>query len=165
MNIYATIIAAALLAEYLLHLIADLLNLRSLGSGVPEEFAGVYDAGTYRKSQEYTRTRARFGLIVSTVMLAVTLVFWFAGGFNALDRIVRGWGFGEIGTGLAYIGILAFGRAALSLPLGVYSTFVISSSRITPSPTRGASSLNASAPPNGNSPEAIMRANRLKTST
>jgi STE24 endopeptidase len=124
-NLYAVVIAAALVGEYLLHLVADLLNMRSLGPGVPGEFAGVYDAGTYRKSQEYTRLRSRFGLLVSTLMLAATLAFWSAGGFNALDRIVRGWGFGEIGTGLAFIGILALARGILSLPFGIYSTFVI----------------------------------------
>ena len=45
-----------------------------------------------------------------------------------------------------------------------YSTRPEPSSRITPSPTRGASSLGPSSLANGNSPEAIMRAKRLKTS-
>jgi STE24 endopeptidase len=53
------------------------------------------------------------------------LAFWFAGGFNCLDVIVRGWDLNPILTGLAYIGILAVGRSALSLPFSVYGTFVI----------------------------------------
>ena len=51
----------------------------------------------------------------------------------------------------------AFGEA--------YSTRPESSSRMTPSPTRGASSLGPSSLAKGNSPAAIMRAKRLNTST
>ena len=125
MNLYAVIIAAALAAEYLLHLAVDLLNLKALGTGVPAEFAGVYDPATYRRSQEYTRTRTLFGIVVSTVMLALTFGFWFAGGFNVVDVAVRGWGLPAIPTGLAFIGILALLKTLISLPFSVWSTFVI----------------------------------------
>ena len=53
MNIYGIIILAALLAEYLLSLIANLLNIRALRMGLPEEFAGIYDANAYWKSQQW----------------------------------------------------------------------------------------------------------------
>ena len=125
MNLYAVIIAAALAAEYLLHLAVDLLNLKALGTGVPAEFAGVYDPATYRRSQEYTRTRTLFGIVVSTVMLALTFGFWFAGGFNVVDVAVRGWGLPAIPTGLAFIGILALLKTLISLPFSAWSTFVI----------------------------------------
>jgi len=58
-------------------------------------------------------------------MLAVTLGFWFAGGFQGLDALVRGWELGLIWSGLAYIGLLALGKALLDLPWRVYDTFVI----------------------------------------
>ncbi len=125
MNLYAVIIAAALAAEYLLHLVADLLNLKALAGGVPSEFAGVYDPATYRRSQEYTRTRTHFGILVSTVMLALTFGFWFAGGFNAVDLAVRGWGLPGVWTGLTFIGVLALLRMLVSLPFSAWSTFVI----------------------------------------
>ena len=66
MNTYATIVLAALVLEWLLHLVADLLNLRALSPELPKEFEDVYDAETYAKSQEYTRARTRFGLIPAT---------------------------------------------------------------------------------------------------
>jgi len=125
MNAYGIIILCALVGEYLLNLVADLLNLRSLKPDVPPEFADVYDEGTYRKSLAYTRSRTLFGLTASGVMLAVTLLFWFSGGFDLLDRTVRGWGLGFPWTGLAYIGILTLARSVLSLPFGIWSTFVI----------------------------------------
>lgn len=124
-NAYAVIIVAALAGEYLLNAAADILNLRSMRPEVPGEFAGVYDADTYRRSQEYTRARTLFGLTVSTIMLSLTLVFWFAGGFGAADRLVRGWGVSELWTGLAFIALLALLRTLASLPFRIWSVFVI----------------------------------------
>ncbi|MCK6621949.1 MAG: M48 family metallopeptidase [Calditrichaceae bacterium] len=125
MNIYAAIILATLLFGFLLDLATDLLNLKALRRELPGEFEGVYDAEKYRKSQEYTRVRTRFGFITSTFGLAITLAFWFSGGFNWLDQIVRGWISHSVWTGLLYTGILIFARSALFLPFSVYGTFVI----------------------------------------
>ena len=125
MNPYAVVILTALLAEYALNLVSDSLNLRHLQPELPEEFRDTFDEEEYERAQEYTRTRTRFGWVSSTFGLAVLLVFWFAGGFEWLDTIVRGWGFGAIVTGLCYIGLLVLGRGALSLPFSLYSTFGI----------------------------------------
>ena len=57
-------------------------------------------------------------------------------------------------------------RCSADTALGeVYSTRPEASSTMTPSPTRGASSVSTSSASNGKSPVAIMRANRLNTST
>lgn len=125
MNIFAIIILATLLLDFTLNLVSDILNLNSLEKDVPEEFKNVFDKQTYAKSQEYTRVNTKFGIWTGTVDLLVLLVFWFAGGFNWLDQIVRSWEFGLIGTGLTYIGILMLFKIILSLPFSIYSTFVI----------------------------------------
>ncbi len=125
MNIYAVIILATLLITYLLDVVTEILNLKALRDEPPAEFADVFDEEKYRKSQDYTRVRTRFGLLVSTFHLAVVLLFWFSGGFNYLDQLVRGWHLGSIGSGLAYIGTLVLARGGLSLPFRIYSTFVI----------------------------------------
>jgi STE24 endopeptidase len=125
MNIYAVVILTALVFSFLMDLITEILNLKALRDELPEEFAGIYDADAYRRSQEYTRVKTRFGLLTSTFGIIVNLVFWFAGGFQYLDRIVRGWSGSPILVGLAYIGILVIAKSALSLPFGIYSTFVI----------------------------------------
>ncbi len=125
MNTYAALILAALLAKYVLNLGSDLLNLRHLQSELPAEFRDTFDEAEYERAQEYTRTTTRFGLMSSTFGLAVLLVFWFVGGFEGLDTVVRGWSFGPIGTGLCYIGLLVLGRGLLALPFSLYSTFGI----------------------------------------
>lgn len=124
-NIYAVIILTALLAEFALNVVSDLLNLRHLKPELPEEFRDTFDEDEYEKAQNYTRTRTRFGLLSSTFGLGVLLLFWFAGGFEWLDTVVRGWELGPILTGLCYIGLLVLARGLMSLPFSIYSTFVI----------------------------------------
>ena len=92
---------------------------------MPKEFEGTYDAEAYENSQNYTRVYTRFGFLTGTFSIIITLIFWFAGGFNYLDTIVRAWEFGAIGTGLVYIAILIIARSLLSLPFSLYTTFVI----------------------------------------
>lgn len=125
MNIYGIIILSALLLDYFLNLYADLLNLRNLKPALPEEFKDVFDQKEYAKSQQYTREKTKFGFIISTFNLILIIFFWFSGGFNFVDTIVRNWNLHPIITGLCYIGILIFLKTLLSLPFSVYSTFVI----------------------------------------
>jgi STE24 endopeptidase len=125
MNPLFFIILVALLLEYVIGLAANLFNLSSLRSEPPSALEGVYRVEDYRKSQEYIRTTTHSGFVASTVSLAVLLSFWFTGGFNHLDQIVRSWGFGPIPTGLFYLGILVGGYSLLTLPFSIYGNFVI----------------------------------------
>ena len=125
MNSYAAVILAALVLDWGLNLVADLLNLRALSPELPGEAAGVHDAAAYRRSQVYTRTRTRLGLVASTASLGALLAFWFAGGFPALDRWCTRVASGPVLAGLLFIGTLGLAQAALSLPFRLYSTFVI----------------------------------------
>ena len=125
MNIYALIILIALAVNYMLELVSDILNLRALSSDLPEEFKDLYDAEGYKKSQEYTMVQTKFGFITGVFDLVILLVFWFTGGFNYFDILIRDLGFGSITTGLLYIGVLMCIKMIISLPFSVYSTFVI----------------------------------------
>ncbi|MGD8426296.1 MAG: M48 family metallopeptidase [Balneolaceae bacterium] len=125
MNIFGIIILVTLGIDFILNLVADFYNINSLDTGLPEEFSDVYDEETYDKSQAYTKVRTKFGILTSLFNLSLLLFFWFAGGFNWLDQIVRSWHLGVIWTGLVYIGILILGRSIVSLPFSIYSTFVI----------------------------------------
>ena len=125
MNGYAIIILATLVIGYLLELITERLNLKALHPELPPEFRDVYDPERYARSQAYTREKTRFGLIHATFGLAVTLGFWFGGGFAWLDRLVRSWEWGGIATGLAFIGLLLLARMILDLPFRIYSVFGI----------------------------------------
>ncbi len=125
MNTFFFIILVALLLEYVLGVVANLLNLKTLRLELPPALEGVYQPDEYRNSQEYTRAITRFDFVTSTFGLLVLLSFWFAGGFNYLDQMVRAWGFVPIVNGLLYIGILLIAYSLLTLPFSIYATFVI----------------------------------------
>ncbi|MGD9121245.1 MAG: M48 family metallopeptidase [Desulfobacterales bacterium] len=125
MNAIAFIILGTLLADFVLNLLADKLNLKNLRSELPKSFEDIYDAERYRQSQQYLRVHTRFGWSVSGFNLIVLLVFWFAKGFALLDNWVRAFELGPIYSGLIYVGILLLFRGLLSLPFSIYSTFVI----------------------------------------
>ncbi len=124
-NVFAVIILSTILVEFLLDIVSNQLNLKSLNNSVPEEFKGIYDEETYSKSQRYTKVQTQFGYITGSFNLLLVLTFWFAGGFNWLDVWVRDFGFAELVNGLLYIGILIIAKSILSLPFSIYSTFVI----------------------------------------
>ncbi len=125
MSIYGVIILAALLTGYLLNLVAESLNVSALRAQLPEAMRGVWDASAYAKSQAYTRARSRFGLLKEAFELTALLAFWFAGGFNWLDRLVSGWAAGAIIRGLFFALVLLLLRILVTLPFSIYDTFVI----------------------------------------
>ena len=125
MNIYGLVILITLLASYLLNIITNILNMKSLQRDLPPEFEDTYDPTQYARSQDYTRTNIKFGFITSNFNLALIIIFWFSGGFNYLDLAVRSFHLAGIWTGLIYIGILLLLKSFLSIPFNVYHTFVI----------------------------------------
>ncbi|MCF8382650.1 MAG: M48 family metallopeptidase [Chlorobium sp.] len=125
MNGYGLIVFWTLLLTFFLKVFADILNLASSRADLPEEFQGVFDSDAYRKSQEYLRVTTGFSIAEAAFELAVLFVFWFAGGFDLLDRFFRGFGFGTLPTGLLYIGSILLLNATAGLPFTLYRTFVI----------------------------------------
>lgn len=125
MNVFFVIILVAVVVEYLLGVVSNLLNLSALKPEAPEGLEDVYEPEKYAKSQEYTKVNTGFDLIVSTFKLALLLTFWLFGGFNWLDELVRGWELHVILTGVVYIGLLGFAYLVINLPFSIYKTFVI----------------------------------------
>ena len=125
MNGYAIAALVGVLVVEAVELVGILLNLRALDPKVPAEFADLYDAETYRRSQEYTRTRTRLGVVSMLFDLAVLLAFWFAGGFGWLDGVVGGWDLGSLWGGLVFLVIIFAALWVLALPFKIWGVFVI----------------------------------------
>ncbi len=106
-------------------LVVDLVNVRHVKTDLPPEFKGIYDAGKYRKSQEYLRETTRFGIISSTFMMGVTIAFILASGFNVVDQFARGFGLGSIWTGLIFAAVIMLASQIMHLPFSIYETFVL----------------------------------------
>lgn len=124
MNPYQAVILITLLIRYALT-VSEWVSARRSGPELPDEVRDVYDPDKYSKSRDYLNATTGFHVVSETFGLVVLLLFWFTGGFNTLDRIVRGWNLGSVPTGILYIGILSLASMALGLPSSIYSTFVI----------------------------------------
>ena len=119
------VILAAILLQFLLDLVSNVLNLRALKLDPPAELKDVFSPGAYRKSQQYLRETTQFNLLVSSFALALLLAFWFLGGFRWLDLLVRSWELNSILSGLLYTGILLLVYGIIMLPYSIYGTFII----------------------------------------
>ncbi len=125
MNVFGVIILSALVLTFLLRIAANILNLRSAGSGLPDEFKGLYDERAYDNSQRYLRHNTLFSMVSSGFDLAVLLLFWFSGGFAYIDAFARGADQSSLITGLVFIGLLILLQGLISLPFTLYRIFVI----------------------------------------
>ena len=95
-----------LLFQYILGIVVNLLNIKSLNPNVPSEFKDTFDAEKYIKSQNYTKTNTKFSFLTSSFSLIVNLMFIFGGFYNILDVYVRSYGFNSNITGLLFFGLL-----------------------------------------------------------
>ncbi len=125
MNLIGIFILTALVFEFILHRLAEALNLGSASAKVPDAFKHLYDPQRYAKAQDYLKARTRFAWVSSAVFLAATLAFWLSGGFGFLDHGVRSLNLESVVSGLIYIGALWLGRSILAIPFQAYSVFVI----------------------------------------
>ncbi len=124
-NYLAVIILIGVFALWKLELAATLLNLKAFPESVPKGFEDVMDSAKLDQARAYLKAHASFGILQSTVSLAVLLVFWSLGGFAFLDEWTRSLGFEPVVTGLIFLTILILGQGLIGLPFSVYDTFVI----------------------------------------
>jgi STE24 endopeptidase len=119
------LIIAILVLSFAIDQLLDYLNARRFNSPLPAELKDVYQQEEYRRSQEYKRTRYRFGLLTSFVSFAATLVFLFLDGFAYVDRVARSFSDNELVVALIFFGIIAMAAELLGSPFAYYQTFVI----------------------------------------
>ncbi|MBG0777419.1 MAG: M48 family metallopeptidase [Desulfovibrionaceae bacterium] len=125
MNAYLVIILASLALSWALDTLCAALTVRSLSPELPAEFRAVWDPAAYRRSQDYARDVARFSILSGTIATILTMAFLLAGGFNWVDTLARAAGFGELVTGLLFVGLLALLADLASTPFAAYRTFAI----------------------------------------
>ena len=103
MNFIAVIILVFILTDFMVHMAADILNLRALTDEIPDAFKELYDPRQYEKSQKYLRVNTRFQWVSGTFDLILILGFWFGHGFAFLDQWARGFEKGPVLTGLIFM--------------------------------------------------------------
>ncbi|MFD2516836.1 M48 family metallopeptidase [Salinimicrobium flavum] len=119
------IIVAIIVLDFVIDKVLDALNAAHFNDPVPPSLQDVYKEEEYQKSQEYKKTRYKFGLLSSSFSVALLLAFLFADGFDVVDGIARSVSDNAIVIGLIFFGIIILASDILSLPFSYYSTFVI----------------------------------------
>ena len=119
------LILGILIADFILERVLDLLNSRSRTPDLPEELRDVYDAGQYRKQQEYKKVNDRFGLLTSSFSFFVILLMLFLGGFQLVDSWARSVTNHPVLQVLVFFGILGLASDLLNTTFNLYDTFVI----------------------------------------
>jgi STE24 endopeptidase len=114
-----------LVAEFIFEKVLDYLNNKNWSETLPAEAADFYDADKYKTSKLYHDETGRLGLISGIISFSISVLFLCLGGFQYVDELVRGLTLSPIKMALLYFGIITFASSIISLPFGIYSTFVI----------------------------------------
>lgn len=125
MNPYLVFVLVVLIGFTLWDALVNWLNVRAIQKEIPQEFAGVYDADKYQKSQEYLRESTRFDLVSDLIRTSGSVVFILVGGFAWVNTVAEQAATGLIPRGLIFVGILTLISTIVSLPFSWYGTFVL----------------------------------------
>lgn len=123
-GILFTLILFLVVSGFLVSQLITYLNHLSRAKPVPLILSGVYSDERYRKYLDYKSVSYRFGLIVSWLSFAATLLM-LSGGFVIVDDYVSTLSNSPIIRSLLFFGFLGLAADLLSTPFDVYDTFVI----------------------------------------
>ena len=122
---WEAMLLAALLVPFVVDLLAQLLDARSTVTEPPARLRSIYDPAAYARSQRYTRSSTRAGMIESVVELGAVLALVFGGGLAWLDRSVTSLALPSPVGGVLLLGVLVLLQLALQLPFVLWGTFVL----------------------------------------
>ncbi|WP_167612715.1 M48 family metallopeptidase [Maribellus sediminis] len=119
------IIIGILVVDFLFEKYLDYLNTTRWSDTLPDEVKGIYDEEKYKKQQAYTRENHRFGMLTSSLNMAITLAMFLLFGFALVDGWVWDITSSAVIAALLFFGILMFASDIINTPFSVYDTFKI----------------------------------------
>jgi STE24 endopeptidase len=119
------IIIAIIVLSFAFEQILGFLNYTRMNDPIPDLLSDVYESERYNKSREYNRTNYRFGVFKESISFAIILSMLWIGGFAWVDSLVGKFTGNAVFQGLLFFGLIGFVSSLLSLPFGLYHTFVI----------------------------------------
>ncbi len=100
-------------------------HVRAHRERVPEAFAAEIPLASHRTAADYTVAKGRVELLEIPFDALVVLALTLGGGLAAIDTALRPLTGDGLWHGVALIGVVVAITSALSLPAGIYRTFVI----------------------------------------
>lgn len=125
-SILFKLIIGILVLDFLIGKCLGFLNAKTWSNAMPDELREFYeDEEEYQKAKNYNREYKRIGLFTSTLSIILTLLFLFFDGFAWLHHFLSNYTSHYIGLPLLFFGVIYIVSDLLSLPISLYSTFVI----------------------------------------
>jgi len=124
-NSILVLITLIIVFSFLVEQVLAFLNYTRMKDPIPELLSNVYEKERYQKSQEYNRVNYKLSLVRETINFLVILLVLWMGGFAVADAIIAKITDSAVLQGLLFFGLLGLASGMLSLPFGIYHTFVI----------------------------------------
>ena len=125
---FTTIFISLIAIKFLLETYLKIRNLKSIElnkNAIPERFVSEVTEEEYKKSIDYNIDRIRFQIFTALFGTVVLIIFTLGGLFNFLSEIVVSTTSSEV-LGAVLLGLLLLVvEQVISLPISIYSTFVI----------------------------------------
>lgn len=128
MNSFSQLFLATLLLGLALQIwlgLRHIHHVRRHRGRVPRPFQGKVKISAHRKAADYTVARTRFGLIDGTIGALLLVAWTLGGGLELLDSWLRGFGYGPLLTGTAFLIAAFLIMGLLDLPASLFLTFDI----------------------------------------
>lgn len=117
--LYFAVLAFGFLLDYL-----NIRELKRRSSVIPPEFEGKIDPELLKKVEAYTIENTRFGAVASVFNTLILLVFFFLI-LDPFSAFINSLGLSFIPAGIIFFLALYYADAVISIPFGLYHTFVI----------------------------------------
>lgn len=111
--------------EYILSRTLSYLNSKSWHTNLPKKLEFLYTKAAYNKAKNYAIANQKVNFWAGLLSTTSILAMLFFDGFALLDDWLRQFTDNSIYLALAFFGILLVISDVLSLPISIYSTFVI----------------------------------------
>jgi STE24 endopeptidase len=119
------LIMAIIMFNFVLERHLDFLNSKKWSNVIPDEVKDVFDAGEYRKSQDYKRINDQFGLVTGTFSFITVVIMMFYHVFGYIDGYVRTFTSNPVYIAILFFAVLMFASDIINTPFAIYDTFVI----------------------------------------
>ncbi|MCW0484808.1 M48 family metallopeptidase [Gaoshiqia sediminis] len=119
------IIIFILVLDFALERYLEYLNTTRWSDQLPEEVKGIYDEKKYRRQQEYSKTNHRFSRLTSLLSFLLILLMLFGHGFALVHKAALHITGNPTMVALIFFGVLFLTAELLSIPFGLYQTFII----------------------------------------
>ena len=119
------VIIAFVIIEFVLKRWVSALNASWFNKPLPTLLQGIFDQDKYNKQQAYSMTNYRFGIISSTISVAISLLVLGFGLYGWLDDLLRLSIPQPLLLCLVFFGIVFIFNTLIDIPFDYYQTFVI----------------------------------------